>query len=254
MSYLKQLREVKQILDVNKSIESIPGLSEFFHNQQFTVEGGSATVAKRSSSKYSLESWENLTYETNTGETLTIPSVIKEFKEFVEKEQKTKVIDIYEWVKNCKFNPSLNKDTVYTVAGDTYSNLECKYMIPFATWSVEEVSRIGPILYIYDIHYMAVVYCDEESRFYGKVAIFMIRDKEDFNNFSLKDAWGFLKWFQPKFSYDGNKMIRDAKTNWSALKEIFGKIKDKIKNLLKPKKEVDVESEEGKEILAKMGK
>lgn len=125
--------------------------------------------------------------------------------------------------------------------GDKYKGLDCSYMIPIFEFRFNRERRVVNRIYIYEVKMIAVLYAEEGHSKYGKVGFFQVDDKhKGFNHVSLKDSWGFFKWFQPSFDTDCSKLVANFSTVLDKIILIYEKVKDKLSSIMKPKKEKEV--------------
>lgn len=171
-----------------------------------------------------------------------------DFKHFVEKEQKEKTVNIDYHTLTLRFNPALEGDKITSVKGDTYKGHDCKYLIPVFSFEVVTTYKIGNIYYSTTVPVMAVLNCDPNDTKYGYLAAFTVGGGVKFNNMSLKDHWGFFKWFQPSFDIKSDNLVREFTTLWDKLKDFFSKVGSKIKGLFGSK---EITEEKAKELNAK---
>ena len=171
-----------------------------------------------------------------------------DFKHFVEKEQKEKTVNIDYRTSTLRFNPALEGNKITSVKGDTYKGHDCKYLIPVFSFEVMTTYKIGNIYYTTTVPVMAVLNCDPDDTKYGYLAAFTVGAGVKFNNMSLKDHWGFFKWFQPSFDIKSDNLISEFTTLWDKLKDFFSKVGSKIKGLFGSK---EITEEKAKELQAK---
>lgn len=210
--------------------------------------GGKVVTYEKQTSNVGLESWEDLTYKTDSGDEIKIPKAMLDFKHFVEKEQKEKTVNIDYRTLTLRFNPALEGDKITSVKGDTYKGHDCKYLIPVFSFEVVTTYKIGNIYYSTTVPVMAVLNCDPNDTKYGYLAAFTVGGGVKFNNMSLKDHWGFFKWFQPSFDIKSDNLVREFTTLWDKLKDFFSKVGSKIKGLFGSK---EITEEKAKELQAK---
>lgn len=248
MSALDKYNALKKDERVLTSLEGIYTYGLFENTLENLQAGGKSVTYGKQTSNVGLESWEDLTYKTDSGEEIKIPKSLLDFKNFVEKEQKEKTVNIDYRTLTLRFNPALEGDKITSVKGDTYKGHDCKYLIPVFSFEVVTTYKIGNIYYSTTVPVMAVLNCDPNDTKYGYLAAFTVGGGVKFNNMSLKDHWGFFKWFQPSFDIKSDNLVREFTTLWDKLKDFFSKMGSKIKSLFSSK---EITEEKAKELQAK---
>lgn len=248
MSTLNKYKALQKDPSVLTALEGIYTYGLFENTLESLPVGGKASTYEKKTSEVGLESWEDLTYKTDSGDEIKIPKAMLDFKNFVEKEQKEKTINIDFRTSTLRFNPALNNDKITSVIGTTYKGHECKYLIPVFTFEVDTTYLVGGIYFRTSVPVLAVLNCDPNDSKYGYIATFMYSGAMHFNKFALKDAWGFFKWFQPSFDVKSEDLVSNFTTLWDHLKDFFGKIGSKIKGLFGAK---EITEEQAKELKAK---
>lgn len=248
MSTLDKYNALKKDERVLTSLEGIYTYGLFENTLESLQAGGKSVTYGKQTSNVGLESWEDLTYKTDSGEEIKIPKALLDFKNFVEKEQKEKTVNIDYRTSTLRFNPALEGDKINSVKGDTYKGHDCKYLIPVFSFEVVTTYKIGNVYYSTTVPVMAVLNCDPNDTKYGYLAAFTVGGGVKFNNMSLKDHWGFFKWFQPSFDIKSDNLVREFTTLWDKLKDFFGKVGSKIKGLFGSK---EITEEKAKELQAK---
>lgn len=248
MSALDKYNALKKDERVLTSLEGIYTYGLFENTLESLPVGGKVVTYEKQTSNVGLESWEDLTYKTDSGEEIKIPKAMLDFKHFVEKEQKEKTVNIDYRTLTLQFNPALEGDKITSVKGDTYKGHDCKYLIPVFSFEVVTTYKIGNIYYSTTVPVMAVLNCDPNDTKYGYLAAFTVGGGVKFNNMSLKDHWGFFKWFQPSFDIKSDNLVREFTTLWDKLKDFFSKVGSKIKGLFGSK---EITEEKAKELQAK---
>ena len=248
MSTLDKYNALKKDERVLTSLEGIYTYGLFENTLESLQAGGKSVTYGKQTSNVGLESWEDLTYKTDSGDEIKIPKAMLDFKHFVEKEQKEKTVNIDYRTLTLRFNPALEGDKITSVKGDTYKGHDCKYLIPVFSFEVVTTYKIGNIYYSTTVPVMAVLNCDPNDTKYGYLAAFTVGGGVKFNNMSLKDHWGFFKWFQPSFDIKSDNLVREFTTLWDKLKDFFSKVGSKIKGLFGSK---EITEEKAKELQAK---
>lgn len=248
MSMLNKYNALKKDERVLTSLEGIYTYGLFENTLECLPVGGKVVTYEKQTSNVGLESWEDLTYKTDSGDEIKIPKAMLDFKHFVEKEQKEKTVNIDYRTLTLRFNPALEGDKITSVKGDTYKGHDCKYLIPVFSFEVVTTYKIGNIYYSTTVPVMAVLNCDPNDTKYGYLAAFTVGGGVKFNNMSLKDHWGFFKWFQPSFDIKSDNLVREFTTLWDKLKDFFSKVGSKIKGLFGSK---EITEEKAKELQAK---
>lgn len=248
MTALNRYKALKKDEKVLTALEGIYAYGLFENSLESLPAGGKVVTYSKQTSNVGLESWEDLTYKTDSGEEIKIPKAMLDFKNFVEKEQKEKSVNIDFRTSTLRFNPALDSDKITSVIGVTYKGHDCKYLIPVFTFEVNTTFRVGNTYVITTVPVLAVLNCDPNDSKYGYIATFMHSGALHFDKFSLKDAWGFFKWFQPSFNVKSDNLISEFTTLWDKLKDFFGKMGSKIKGLFDSK---EITEEEAKELQAK---
>lgn len=248
MSALDKYNALKKDERVLTSLEGIYTYGLFENTLENLQAGGKSVTYGKQTSNVGLESWEDLTYKTDSGEEIKIPKALLDFKNFVEKEQKEKTVNIDFRTSTLRFNPALNNDKITSVIGVNYKGHDCKYLIPVFTFEVETSYRIGNTLVLSSVPVLAVLNCDPNDSKYGYIATFTYSGAMHFNKFSLKDAWGFFKWFQPSFNVKSDNLVSEFTTLWDKLKDFFSKVGSKIKGLFGGE---EITEEEAKELNTK---
>lgn len=248
MSTLNKYNALKKDERVLTSLEGIYTYGLFENTLESLQAGGKSVTYGKQTSNVGLESWEDLTYKTDSGDEIKIPKAMLDFKHFVEKEQKEKTVNIDYRTLTLRFNPALEGDKITSVKGDTYKGHDCKYLIPVFSFEVVTTYKIGNIYYSTTVPVMAVLNCDPNDTKYGYLAAFTVGGGVKFNNMSLKDHWGFFKWFQPSFDIKSDNLVREFTTLWDKLKDFFSKVGSKIKGLFGSK---EITEEKAKELNAK---
>lgn len=229
------------------------GLESLFHNSLDSVGEGDFVKYKRRGLGYGLENWKDLTYNCS-GEIIKIPSDLRKYREWVEKQKSEKPRNIRHEVVTMVFNPDLAGDNIYSVAGDTYNDLECKYMIPVFAFKHIRHEHIGNMVRIYEVDIVAVMYCKEGDPHYGRIGFFMGGLVGSLFNIALKDAWGILKWIQPKFNIDVSELISMSETTFDKTAKLLDKLKGKLKTIFKGKEKKFNSEAEAKAYIAKYEK
>lgn len=248
MTALNRYKALKKDEKVLTALEGIYAYGLFENSLESLPAGGKVVTYSKQTSNVGLESWEDLTYKTDSGEEIKIPKAMLDFKNFVEKEQKEKSVNIDFRTSTLRFNPALNSDKITSVIGVTYKGHDCKYLIPVFTFEVNTTFRVGNTYVITTVPVLAVLNCDPNDSKYGYIATFMHSGALHFDKFSLKDAWGFFKWFQPSFNVKSDNLVNEFTTLWDKLKDFFGKMGSKIKGLFGGK---EITEEQAKELQAK---
>lgn len=248
MTTLNKYNALKKDERVLTSLEGIYTYGLFENTLESLPVGGKLVTYEKQTSNVGLESWEDLTYKTDSGDEIKIPKAMLDFKHFVEKEQKEKTVNIDYRTLTLRFNPALEGDKITSVKGDTYKGHDCKYLIPVFSFEVVTTYKIGNIYYSTTVPVMAVLNCDPNDTKYGYLAAFTVGGGVKFNNMSLKELWGFFKWFQPSFDMKSDNLVREFTTLWDKLKDFFGKVGSKIKGLFGGK---EITEEKAKELQAK---
>lgn len=248
MTTLNRYKALKKDEKVLTALEGIYTYGLFENSLESLPVGGKLVTYEKQTSNVGLESWEDLTYKTDSGDEIKIPKAMLDFKHFVEKEQKEKTINIDYRTSTLRFNPALDSDKITSVKGDTYKGHDCKYLIPVFSFEVMTTYKIGNIYYTTTVPVMAVLNCDPEDTKYGYLAAFTVGGGVKFNNMSLKDHWGFFKWFQPSFDIKSDNLVSEFTTLWDKLKNFFSKVGSKIKGLFGSK---EITEEKAKELQAK---
>lgn len=248
MSVLNKYNALKKDERVLTALEGIYTYGLFENTLESLPVGGKVVTYEKQTSNVGLESWEDLTYKTDSGEEIKIPKAMLDFKHFVEKEQKEKTINIDYRTSTLRFNPALEGDKITSVKGDTYKGHDCKYLIPVFSFEVVTTYKIGNIYYTTTVPMMAILNCDPNDTKYGYLAAFTVGGGIKFNNISLKEYWGFFKWFQPSFDIKSDNLVREFTTLWDKLKDFFSKMGSKIKSLFSSK---EITEEQAKELQAK---
>lgn len=248
MSTLNKYNALKKDERVLTSLEGIYTYGLFENTLESLPVGGKVVTYEKQTSNVGLESWEDLTYKTDSGDEIKIPKAMLDFKHFVEKEQKEKTVNIDYRTSTLRFNPALEGDKITSVKGDTYKGHDCKYLIPVFSFEVVSTYKIGNIYYSTTVPMMAVLNCDPNDTKYGYLAAFTVGGGIKFNNIALKELWGFFKWFQPNFDMKSDNLVREFTTLWDKLKDFFGKVGSKIKGLFGSK---EITEEKAKELNAK---
>lgn len=248
MSTLNKYNALKKDERVLTALEGIYTYGLFENTLESLPVGGKLVTYEKQTSNVGLESWEDLTYKTDSGDEIKIPKAMLDFKHFVEKEQKEKTINIDYRTSTLRFNPALEGDKITSVKGDTYKGHDCKYLIPVFSFEVVTTYKIGNIYYSTTVPMMAVLNCDPNDTKYGYLAAFTVGGGIKFNNIALKELWGFFKWFQPSFDMKSDNLVREFTTLWDKLKDFFGKVGSKIKGLFGGK---EITEEKAKELQAK---
>lgn len=248
MTALNRYKALKKDEKVLTALEGIYTYGLFENSLESLPVGGKLVTYEKQTSNVGLESWEDLTYKTDSGEEIKIPKAMLDFKHFVEKEQKEKTVNIDYRTSTLRFNPALDSDKITSVKGDTYKGHDCKYLIPVFSFEVMTTYKIGNIYYTTTVPVMAVLNCDPGDTKYGYLAAFTVGGGVKFNNMSLKDHWGFFKWFQPSFDIKSDNLVSEFTTLWDKLKNFFSKVGSKIKGLFGSK---EITEEQAKELQAK---
>lgn len=248
MTTLNRYKALKKDEKVLTALEGIYTYGLFENSLESLPVGGKVVTYSKQTSNVGLESWEDLTYKTDSGEEIKIPKAMLDFKHFVEKEQKEKTVNIDYRTSTLRFNPALEGNKITSVKGDTYKGHDCKYLIPVFSFEVMTTYKIGNIYYTTTVPVMAVLNCDPNDTKYGYLAAFTVGGGVKFNNMSLKDHWGFFKWFQPSFDIKSNNLVSEFTTLWDKLKNFFSKVGSKIKGLFGSK---EITEEKAKELQAK---
>ena len=248
MTALNRYKALKKDEKVLTALEGIYAYGLFENSLESLPVGGKLVTYEKQTSNVGLESWEDLTYKTDSGDEIKIPKAMLDFKHFVEKEQKEKTINIDYRTSTLRFNPALDSDKITSVIGVTYKGHDCKYLIPVFTFEVDTTYLVGGIYFRTSIPVLAVLNCDPNDSKYGYIATFTYSGAMHFNKFSLKDAWGFFKWFQPSFDVKADTLVSNFTTLWDKLKDFFGKMGSKIKGLFDSK---EITEEQAKELQAK---
>lgn len=248
MTTLNRYKALKKDEKVLTALEGIYTYGLFENSLESLPVGGKLVTYEKQTSNVGLESWEDLTYKTDSGEEIKIPKAMLDFKHFVEKEQKEKTINIDYRTSTLRFNPALDGGKITSVKGDTYKGHDCKYLIPVFSFEVMTTYKIGNIYYTTTVPVMAVLNCDPDDTKYGYLAAFTVGGGVKFNNMSLKDHWGFFKWFQPSFDIKSDNLVSEFTTLWDKLKNFFSKVGSKIKGLFGSK---EITEEQAKELQAK---
>lgn len=248
MTALNRYKALKKDESVLTALEGIYAYGLFENSLESLPVGGKVVTYSKQTSNVGLESWEDLTYKTDSGDEIKIPKAMLDFKHFVEKEQKEKTVNIDYRTSTLRFNPALDSDKITSVKGDTYKGHDCKYLIPVFSFEVMTTYKIGNIYYTTTVPVMAVLNCDPDDTKYGYLATFTVGAGVKFNNMSLKDHWGFFKWFQPSFDIKSDNLVNEFTTLWDKLKNFFSKVGSKIKGLFGSK---EITEEQAKELQAK---
>lgn len=248
MTALNRYKALKKDERVLTALEGIYTYGLFENTLESLPVGGKLVTYEKQTSNVGLESWEDLTYKTDSGDEIKIPKAMLDFKHFVEKEQKEKTINIDYRTSTLRFNPALDGGKITSVKGDTYKGHDCKYLIPVFSFEVMTTYKIGNIYYTTTVPVMAVLNCDPDDTKYGYLAAFTVGGGVKFNNMSLKDHWGFFKWFQPSFDIKSDNLVSEFTTLWDKLKNFFSKVGSKIKGLFGSK---EITEEQAKELQAK---
>ena len=248
MTALNRYKSLKKDERVLTALEGVYAYGLFENSLESLPVGGKLVTYEKQTSNVGLESWEDLTYKTDSGDEIKIPKAMLDFKHFVEKEQKEKTINIDYRTSTLRFNPALDSDKITSVKGDTYKGHDCKYLIPVFSFEVMTTYKIGNIYYTTTVPVMAVLNCDPDDTKYGYLAAFTVGGGVKFNNMSLKDHWGFFKWFQPSFDIKSDNLVSEFTTLWDKLKNFFSKVGSKIKGLFGSK---EITEEKAKELQAK---
>lgn len=248
MTALNRYKALKKDEKVLEALEGIYAYGLFENSLESLPVGGKVVTYSKQTSNVGLESWEDLTYKTDSGEEIKIPKAMLDFKHFVEKEQKEKTVNIDYRTSTLRFNPALEGNKITSVKGDTYKGHDCKYLIPVFSFEVMTTYKIGNIYYTTTVPVMAVLNCDPDDTKYGYLAAFTVGGGVKFNNMSLKDHWGFFKWFQPSFDIKSDNLVSEFTTLWDKLKNFFSKVGSKIKGLFGSK---EITEEQAKELQAK---
>lgn len=248
MSTLNKYNALKKDERVLTALEGIYTYGLFENTLENLPVGGKLVTYEKQTSNVGLESWEDLTYKTDSGDEIKIPKAMLDFKHFVEKEQKEKTVNIDYRTSTLRFNPALEGDKITSVKGDTYKGHDCKYLIPVFSFEVVSTYKIGNIYYSTTVPMMAILNCDPNDTKYGYLAAFTVGGGIKFNNIALKELWGFFKWFQPNFDMKSDNLVREFTTLWDKLKDFFGKVGSKIKGLFGSK---EITEEQAKELQAK---
>lgn len=248
MTALNRYKALKKDEKVLTALEGIYAYGLFENSLESLPAGGKLVTYEKQTSNVGLESWEDLTYKTDSGDEIKIPKAMLDFKHFVEKEQKEKTINIDYRTSTLRFNPALDDNKITSVKGDTYKGHDCKYLIPVFSFEVMTTYKIGNIYYTTTVPVMAVLNCDPDDTKYGYLAAFTVGGGVKFNNMSLKDHWGFFKWFQPSFDIKSDNLVSEFTTLWDKLKNFFSKVGSKIKGLFGSK---EITEEKAKELQAK---
>lgn len=248
MTALNRYKALKKDEKVLTALEGIYAYGLFENSLESLPAGGKLVTYSKQTSNVGLESWEDLTYKTDSGDEIKIPKAMLDFKHFVEKEQKEKTINIDYRTSTLRFNPALDGGKITSVKGDTYKGHDCKYLIPVFSFEVMTTYKIGNIYYTTTVPVMAVLNCDPDDTKYGYLAAFTVGAGVKFNNMSLKDHWGFFKWFQPSFDIKSDNLVSEFTTLWDKLKNFFSKVGSKIKGLFGSK---EITEEQAKELQAK---
>lgn len=248
MTALNRYKALKKDEKVLTALEGIYAYGLFENSLESLPVGGKVVTYSKQTSNVGLESWEDLTYKTDSGDEIKIPKAMLDFKHFVEKEQKEKTVNIDYRTSTLRFNPALEGNKITSVKGDTYKGHDCKYLIPVFSFEVMTTYKIGNIYYTTTVPVMAVLNCDPDDTKYGYLAAFTVGGGVKFNNMSLKDHWGFFKWFQPSFDIKSDNLVSEFTTLWDKLKDFFGKMGSKIKGLFGSK---EITEEKAKELQAK---
>lgn len=248
MTALNRYKALKKDERVLTALEGIYAYGLFENSLESLPVGGKVVTYSKQTSNVGLESWEDLTYKTDSGDEIKIPKAMLDFKHFVEKEQKEKTVNIDYRTSTLRFNPALEGNKITSVKGDTYKGHDCKYLIPVFSFEVMTTYKIGNIYYTTTVPVMAVLNCDPDDTKYGYLAAFTVGGGVKFNNMSLKDHWGFFKWFQPSFDIKSDNLVSEFTTLWDKLKNFFSKVGSKIKGLFGSK---EITEEKAKELQAK---
>lgn len=248
MTALNRYKALKKDEKVLTALEGIYTYGLFENSLESLPAGDKVVTYSKQTSNVGLESWEDLTYKTDSGEEIKIPKAMLDFKHFVEKEQKEKTVNIDYRTSTLHFNPALEGNKITSVKGDTYKGHDCKYLIPVFSFEVMTTYKIGNIYYTTTVPVMAVLNCDPEDTKYGYLTAFTVGNGVKFNNMSLKDHWGFFKWFQPSFDIKSDNLVSEFTTLWDKLKDFFSKVGSKIKGLFDSK---EITEEQAKELQAK---
>lgn len=248
MTALNRYQALKKDERVLTALEGIYTYGLFENSLESLSVGGKLVTYSKQTSNVGLESWEDLTYKTDSGDEIKIPKAMLDFKHFVEKEQKEKTVNIDYRTSTLRFNPALDGNKIASVKGDTYKGHDCKYLIPVFSFEVMTTYKIGNIYYTTTVPVMAVLNCDPNDTKYGYLAAFTVGGGVKFNNMSLKDHWGFFKWFQPSFDIKSDNLVSEFTTLWDKLKNFFSKVGSKIKGLFGSK---EITEEKAKELQAK---
>lgn len=240
MSNLAKYLNYNHTEDIKNTLNGL-GMEEFFTNTEIEIskEEHQVSFNRVLSDKYSLEDWNDLTYETNHGDTIKIPKGILAFRDFVHDRWENRTFNKTFEVETLIFNPALDGKEITSVKGDKYKGVDCKFMIPVFYFLTVDTTTIGKTRIESTIPTMAVLVADPNDARYGKIGFFTAYNATNFKNFSLKDAWGFFKWFQPDFSTDANSLVSKFETILDKLTAMWGKMKDKITKLFGKKKKED---------------